>query len=808
MARLRDWLLPSEKASPLFDASGEDLPGLRDKGVWILLAFVLLLELVAWHYAEGYPIADSVEFMERARGFVRGERILDSGQIRPFGFSLVLAPVFLLADWIGVLDPRPVLWAISLVQVACGLLLVYVCVRLGARLAGRRTGLVAGFLVGTNPAFLTYCAMPISGIFAAVCIGFGLESLWERGNARREWIGSLWLAASVLMIFQCALPVALIALAIVWRDRGRSLRVLRTLCLALLFALALQFVLDKLVYGSFGASLGTYIVLKGGGLLSSILMRLSRVTHVEVLHEWSIAVGRAVFESQGTAVDTLAAAGRLGGELHSKQPFGWYFEHLPEMLVWPVLFLFACALWRVIRRPNPLATFAWIVFAANLAVMSFNPSKDFRLWLPILPFVAPLCAFGGRFGWSALGGRRHGARENVFWRRAFTGAMALGTAVLALTPFLGLNRREYGGYWQAMDFVNQVVEQSYPTRSAQAEHTLAGAPPERVRVAFDYNWAVFQRESPLVELVKLPAQLSLWSSDALSQARKQELLAMLPGLDVLVVHQPVLSTNPDLFESVSAHFQVIGLLYDKRTYERELGPILVLARRHGELSENLFFDVAREADPRGFAAQRGLQDSRAFAREDGSEELDLLGWEFRTLPPQGLGWITYHWHTPTGLRTPWTLLDRLTAPDESMSWQNNHQPAWSTRPSGNWPEGTRVSEGYPVVPAADPYAANSGYRPLGMGYRRGDLIPLRLWMRILYYDPAAQREQRAVVLDELPPRLAGPKEPLTPNGDGTLQSPDGTQWSGDGMLRVGSFFFPVQTAVRVPDDGKPIPQAP
>jgi hypothetical protein len=204
MARLHDWLLPREKASQVFDSAGDELPRWRDKGVLALLVFVLLLELVAWRYSEGYPVADSVEFMERAGTFVRGERIIDSGQIRPFGFSLLIAPIYLLGDWIGLVDPRPVLWTICLFQIACGLLLVYVYVRLGARLGGRRTGLVAGFLIGTNPAFLTYCAMPISGIFAAVCVGFGLESLWERGNARREWIGALWLAASVLMIYQCA----------------------------------------------------------------------------------------------------------------------------------------------------------------------------------------------------------------------------------------------------------------------------------------------------------------------------------------------------------------------------------------------------------------------------------------------------------------------------------------------------------------------------------------------------------------------------------------------------------------------------
>jgi len=47
------------------------------------------------------------------------------------------------------------------------------------------------------------------------------------------------------------------------------------------------------------------------------------------------------------------------------------------------------------------------------------------------------------------------------------------------------------------------------------------------------------------------------------------------------------------------------------------------------------------------------------------------------------------------------------------------------------------------------------------------------------------------VLDSLAPRLRAPREPLTPNGDGTSQSPDGTLWSGDEMLHVGNLFIPV-----------------
>jgi len=768
MAPILDRFLPAERASPISDDSGRELPGWRDKGVWVLLAFVLLLELIAWQRSEGYPIADSVEFMERARMLVRGEPVVDSTQIRPTGFSLLIAPIFLLADWIGLGDPRPVLWTICLAQVFCGLALVFVCVRLGARLGGRRAGLVAGFLVGTNPVFLTYSSTPVSGICAAVCVGFGLESLWERGNARRDWIGALWLAASVLMIYQCALIVASIAFCILLRDRKRALRPLRTIGFALLLALALQFLLDRIVYGSFGASLGTYLVQKGGGLLASICGRLG-------LKDWAFEISRVTFELQGNPLDPDVARSALNGALRAKQPMGWYFEHLPQMLAWPVLLLFASALWQWLRRPTWIVSIAWLVFGANLAAMTINPTKEFRLWLPLLPFVAPLCAYGGRFGWSALGGSMQAARENVFWRRSFTAAIAGSSMLLALLPFLRQERREYGGYWQAIDYVNELAQKS----------------PRRLRVAFDYNWAVFQRESPRVDLVKLPSQLSLWGTNSLTQKRKDELLAILPGFDLLVLHQPVLSANPDLCASVSSLYQVCAAFYDKLIYEKGLGPIYILSRRTGAPTENIFFDIARDADP----ARGG---SSVFAREDGSEELEFLGFEYRTLPPEGLGWITYHWYSPTGLHTPWTLIDRVTAPDEAEAWQNNHAPAWGTLASERWPARTRVSEGYLLVPAADTYDKSQPYRPLGGELRRGDSIPMRLWMSIVHFDPRELAQNRAVVLEQLQPRRSSPKEPLTPEADGTFTSPDGTRWSADDMLHVGSFSMPVRPADRLP----------
>ena len=60
---------------------------------WVLL-LVLSLQLFSWSSLEGYQLADSVEYMERARNLAIGQEVRVEGAVRSFGFSLLLTPVF------------------------------------------------------------------------------------------------------------------------------------------------------------------------------------------------------------------------------------------------------------------------------------------------------------------------------------------------------------------------------------------------------------------------------------------------------------------------------------------------------------------------------------------------------------------------------------------------------------------------------------------------------------------------------------------------------------------------------------------
>ncbi len=322
-----------------------------------------------------------------------------------------------------------------------------------------------------------------------------------------------------------------------------------------------------------------------------------------------------------------------------------------------------------------------------------------------------------------------------------------------------------------------------------------------MRVAAAYHWAVFQRNGPQIDNVKLPWQLNLWNK--YTPAQKAADFASIEQLDVFVVHLPVLQDNLDLLAWTSAHFQVEAAFYDQETYESGLGAIFVLARRDGSPAARTFFELHPPEDLEAVVARRKLEAPAHFVRSDGTgERLVLLGFEYQEVPPEGLGWITYHWTTPTGLANDYTIVDRLTSLDERNAWQNNHEAAYGLHPTSTWKPGAVVSEGFLVVPGSEPFKAESFFRPLGGPHRRGDLIPVHLWIALLEHDVGEVVRQRL----RLSPTRPGEDEPLRRPPDGSLVTPDGYEFSGDGLFKVGCFFLPVHPKARLEDDGRPLPE--
>jgi hypothetical protein len=803
-------------ALELHDPRGDRLPSLRDNSVRALLAFTFVLQLLVWSRLRGYSVADSVEFMERAQILVHAEPTVDEGVIRPFGFSSVLLPFFVVADWLGVQDARAVGFCIKLLQIGLALGLVFYSVRLAAQLSGRRAGIVAGLIVGTNPILLQYSTQPVSDIAAALFIALALESLLESGDFRRGLRGGLWLGAALLMAYKSLLVIFLILFIVYLRDARKRRPFALGITSGVMCGIAVQALLDRLMFGSFGVGLVNYLVQNGLSVIVSVCEKM----HWRSLSEPVYHLRERLMGNDYSAPEDQTVRGL--------QQSWFYFVNLPQMLVWPVLALLAAGVWRTITKPSWQSWLLLLVLSASVAIMSNKGSKDFRLWLPLLPSVGALCALG----WSYLFERS--GRAATASRGRLVGPSVGGAATVLLVGSIvvldgncirSMGLQQFGGYWSAIDWVNGRASETYPARAAQSLRCVVPeTPPPRVKVAVDYNWAVYMRQSPLVDLHKLPWQLNFWNK--YESEKKVADMEMLRELDVFIVHLPTLTENPDLFECVNEEFEVAAAFYDQATFAHGLGPVFVLVRRTGRSDALTFFDVHPGESCDSFSASRELSPSTDFidAGDPAQARLVLLGYEYRELPGDHHGWITYHWCSPTGLTGNYDFIDRITSPDETNPWQNNHSPAYGLYPTSSWMPGEIVSEGYPVVASTEPFKPDARVRPVGGAYRRGDLIPARLWMAVVEYDAIDMHEGKLVERGHLSPALRGANVPVrgqtasasdrseaTSASDrspaaSASESESEVQFSADGLVRVGRFFLPVRSSARVPDDGRPIVQ--
>jgi hypothetical protein len=755
--------------TPASAAPPENGLRLSDPAVLALLGLVLVLELVSWRMQNGYPLADAVEFLDRAQTWVHGDPLGDDRTVRSFAFSAVFVPLFAIAKAFHLEDLRPLLSCARAMQMVFGLVLVFAAARLGARIAGRRAGIVAGLVVGANPFFLIYAVWPVSGIAASACVALGLERVIERASPRRALAGGLLLGLGFLFAYQI-LPLILVIGAMVFlRDRFRHFATLRGIMAGFAAALAVQVALDRVVYGEWGASIWRYLVDNVGPQTVTILIRLGQTDLAKTIYKAVGDLRGFSIEGAGEVLDTQQRMPRL-----------WYFTQIDHFLSLPVLALVLFGLFKAVRDRSWAALLLFVVIVANLGSLSLKGEKSFRLLLPLLPILAPIAGMG--FDW--LVARSTGPLLAV---RRFAGlAVLAGSVALALAEIEQQRPRYHGSYWDAIAWINEQLE-AHPRKE--------GA---RTKVASAYRWAVFLRESGDVEPIRFPFPLDQYSK--IGDGQKRAVKKMLENLDVLLVHLPVLTSQPELFREISELYCVRAAFYDQRD-NAGLGPVFVLERRPRESGGLRFFEFDATDDPQDYRARHHLERPIQFMLGDGerAEGLTLLGYELDGLSGSDHQWITYHWYANTDLTSDLRVIDRVTGADRARSWHNNHFPAYGVQPTSQWKKGTVLRESYLLVASEDPFFEDRPYLPLGGAFRRGDLVPAKLWVAVIDGD---ERQGPAPPLWVRDPRTGGSaRDTVDPK---TLWSPAGWHFTPAGLVEVGGFFLPVHDWAKVVDDGKPM----
>jgi hypothetical protein len=785
--------------APKTDASEARPPGLRDHGVLALLLLVIALQGISWGLLEGYQLADSVEYMERARAFIRTEEVIDSRQIRSFGFSTLLLPIFGAAELFGVRDYRAVVWIVRCLQMAIGLALVLSCMRIGWRLGGRNTGLAAGLLVGVNPVFLQYSVAPLADVMAALCVALAVEHLSTPTDRRGGLRAGLWLGLGLLMAYK-TLPIAAVLVGlVVVRDRRRGLASLGGVLLGYLSCVGVQVILDKVVYGRWGSSLFAYFGENAVGIVGRLLYMVGQVPLGKRLFAW-------YYELEG-------GTAAVGDTLRQVQPADWYWTHLGELLVWPVLAIAVLALLRCVKQGNWRSSLLLGALAVNVALLSQKGSKEFRLWLPLLPLMGPLLGWG----WAWIADARPG-RTRPAWRAGLAFvllALAVGLGGRSLTT---RNTRRNADYWRAIAYVAE--------RAAEEREANPAAPPMRVAAA--YHWAVFLQTSADLHLTKLPRQVTGWTQ--FEEKDRFRVFDTLRTQDWFLVHGPVLTNlgNRELTYRINAWFDVEEVFWDREAAE-DLGPIYVMRRRKSEESDperRALFEVQPDGDPAELRRRLGFEEPVRLMRPALGEELWFMGSTYESLPADGMGWITYYYHCATPCLADYDIVDRISSRDEGTSWRNNHKPTYGVFRTNQWEPGWLVRESWPVVAAVDHDDWTKPLRPIGGPYRRGDFIPAYLWMDLATFywlcvhcdlplfpedgsthvcdgQPRGAEDGRVGVSGRLERAKFGEDGPLRRGPlKAVAETPNGWRFSPDGLNLVQRFLLPVQPSARVPDDGR------
>ncbi len=782
-----------DEAGALAPSAGESLPRLLQGRTLLLLLVAAALQAFAWSQLRGYQLADSVEFMDRAYAVARGDSLDSTGAVRGFGFSCFLLPFFALAEWFEVENMRRVVHMVRLLQMAFGLGLVFFCVRIGTRLAGTRVGYVAGYLTAVNPIFLQYSVDPVSGVAAAFFVAWGLDTLIERQGFRKSMLGGMLLGGAFMMAYQTILISSTLVGLLLLRDRRRFARTWCGAAAGLVLMITTQVVLDKLTYGTWGVSVRSYLIENTGGVFFTMVAMAGLQDS-----EWV----RETYDSYLKTVNESAVMQEDGGRGNLQSPF-YYLLELPSMLVWPVILVGALGLLRTWLRLNWKSSLLFALFLVNAYAMSMKGSKSFRLWLPLLPMITPLCAWG----WGALV-RAEEPGPPALWRRLASVVVLLSSLVLGLRALYEINTRRYGAYWDAIDYVSS---QAHVDR---LEIEARGETFERETVSAAYNWAVFCRSSTDIQVVKFNGHLDQWH--ALTLEQKAHIVGQMAELDWLVVHGTILRLAPELTTAINDRFEVIASFWDEDT-NNTIRDVRVLRNlTNGESPRSLpagqrarrLFEVVEGMDPTTYREHWQLdrvmpQPALLLGQgaEGREERLLLLGFEIEELPVTNFGWITYHWYTETGFDRDYVLVDRISARRSAWGWQNNHVPGHGTLPTSSWRPGWIVRESYLLVPGTSPFEED--FQPFGGTYRRGDLLPAMLWIHGGSPPPDIGAHM-LMPADLRTGKLLDMKAGQPWSGTGLL-TPEGYVISRDKLVQVARFLYPVNDRYRWPDDGGPGP---
>lgn len=471
------------------------------RGLAVILLFATLVRIYALARTQGYPMADPVEYVDKAWWFVEGVH-QGPETIRPFFYSLVFLPVFALGHLFGVADWRFVVLPFRVLIAALSIGCIGITHGIGKRLGGEPAGIVAALLLACHPVFAQWSTNTVSEIpttfFALLAVRALLppDASSRELSARSVLAGGAFLSLAILIKYQSLILVPILGLWILFlRRRLRNVALLAAAGAAGIVVLGLA---DWIGYGRFLCSLQNYLAL-------------------QIPHYVASAA------RMPAAIGDPALAG-------TQQPVGWYFTHAFSWITpWDAplaaLGVAAAFAWRS-RRVGLVAALA----IGSLYFLTVRNNKELRLLTTTLPFLSLLAGLGFSLAWHKL------------WPRLVVTLPFLAGVALACVGLLGQLRAvdwsPYRGFAEAARFCNDRI-------------------PEPTRTAVSLPWAVRFLHAARHKVEQDFPQSSVRPGEV------ERMLSILEASDVWIVHRPLLEALPRVFETTNRLFEVRAVFGDR-----------------------------------------------------------------------------------------------------------------------------------------------------------------------------------------------------------------------------------------------------
>jgi 4-amino-4-deoxy-L-arabinose transferase-like glycosyltransferase len=601
----------------------------------VLLMTAALLGFVWWNN-EGYNLADSIEYVHLARKVVDGQAFAAGhSAVRPPLYPALLSPFVFAVDWLAGGDMRYGLGAITAFQALLSLLMVFTAIRLGALVGGRSCGIAAGVILAFNPVFLRYSMDPLSDMAAGIFLAVSLERVLIVGRTpaerrRRGLVGGLSAGLSMAVSFKMIPACVALGVLVLLRDRWGRRQTWIMGALGVIGILALHVSLDRIFYGVWAKSLVNYLIYNVDNVAPKLLRKLGMPEQAAHLRQWMLGL----FGHEAASTETVIAY-QSAVIAVQQRGFWWYVQELWSLRLAWFLPLVGLGVLRYVRRPRWTLSILVLVVCAHLVVLSGKSSKDFRLWLALLPPVAVLAAYG----WTALCGEAREGGGAV--RRVVSVGLLLVLGWVGVERYLAQEPRKHGNFWQAIEWIDDQME----GRDGP------------VTVGSSYEWAVFFRHSPRLRIKHSTFSLAAWS-DPPPEPRHPQVSKMiarrlheLSQMEWLILHETAIVNSSSLAGAINAHFTIKAAFFEEGN-DDGLGPVYVMhKKRRSSRWRPMFLRIPAEDGARLIEGMDSEPEGLAHwsnPRADG-ESLTLMRVRYEELPGSGLGWMSLVWRTETGL---------------------------------------------------------------------------------------------------------------------------------------------------------------